>query len=86
MPDENLVKHTKSFKKYTSEHRPELVDAARHYAMGRSDFSIHEDRSVLKLTSTRPNIESMLTVLRARFGALPGDEEPKDAKDDKESA
>jgi hypothetical protein len=86
MPDENLVKHTKSFKKYKAEYRPEVVDAARAYALGRSDFSIYEDRSLLKLTSTKDQIEAMLTTLRSRFGPLAGDETPAEAKKEKADA
>lgn len=85
MPDENLVKHTKSFKKYTSEFKSELVDAARAYVSVRNDFTWHEDRSLLKVTSTKANIEAMSTVLRARFGALPGDEAPEEKKEEKKA-
>lgn len=80
MANETYVQHSKSFKKYTSEYRPEVVDAVRHYAVGNAEFKVHEDRSLLKVTSTKENIAAMLTVLRARFGALPGDDDGKEEK------
>ena len=73
MGNPDLVKHTKSFKKYTDEYRPELVDAVRTYASGRPGFSVHEDKSILKVTATKGEIDAMCVDLRGRFGPLPGD-------------
>ena len=82
MSDENLVKHTRTFKKYKAEYRMDLVNAARAYGAARSDFVLYEDRSIVKLTSTKAAIEAMCNELRAKFGALPGDE-AADAKKEK---
>lgn len=78
MAEAPFVKHTKSFKKYSAECRPEVVEACRAWALERSDrFSIHEDASIVKVTASQADVDEMVESLRARFGTpLPGEDPP----------
>ena len=78
-----FVQHTRTFKKYTEEFQVDMVEAVRAYCQGREDLPLYEDDSIVKITGTAAAIEEMCTNLRARFGALPGDPEPKEDKKQK---
>ena len=80
MGNPDLIKHTKTFKKYTEECRSEVVDAVRAYIQGRADFAMHEDASIVKVTARKQDIDEMVTILEARYGALYNETEP--ASDD----
>ncbi len=69
------VKHTKTFKKYRDEFRPEVVEATREWAKQHADkISIYEDASIVKVTGIPADIDAMIASLRERFGEeLPGE-------------
>ena len=71
------VKHNRTFKKYTDECRPDLVEAAREYAASHS-LAVYEDASIVKITASQDEILTMCDGLRESYGPLPGDEEPKE--------
>ncbi len=79
MADAPFVKHTKSFKKYSDQCRPEVVEACRAWALERPDrFEIHEDASIVKVTGSQEDVDEMVASLRERFGTpLPGEDPPK---------
>lgn len=74
------VKHSKSFKKYGDEFRPEVVAAAREWALAHAErVSVHEDASLIKITGLKEDIDTMVSELRSRFGSpLPGEDPPKE--------
>ncbi|MCB9832704.1 MAG: hypothetical protein H6807_09535 [Planctomycetes bacterium] len=78
MADAPFVKHTKSFKKYSAECRPEVVEACRVWTSERGDrFQVHEDASLIKVTGSQADIDEMVASLRERFGSpLPGEDPP----------
>ena len=82
MSDQAQVKHTKTFKKYTDQHNPELVEAVRGYAAARSDVvSLYEDDSIVKVTGLAGDVDEMVDSLRSRFGTpLPGEDPPAKSK------
>ncbi len=79
MSDAPVVKHTKSFKKYSDECRKEVVDACRQWATERSDkFQIFEDASIIKVTGVQADVDAMVEDMRGRFGTpLPGEDAPE---------
>jgi len=80
MSDSSLVKHNRTFKKYTGEYRAEVLDALKAYCEARESLAVYEDASIVKVTGTFGEIEEMCAELRTSFGALPGDPEPKEEK------
>ena len=76
------VRHTKSFKKYSEEFRPEVVNAARSWANERPEkLAFYEDNSIVKITGSKDDIDEMVASLRGRFGSpLPGETVAKDEK------
>ena len=79
MSDAPVVKHTKSFKKYSDECKPEVIEACRKWAQDRPDkFQIFEDASIIKVTGIQADIDEMVEDLRGRFGSpLPGEDPPE---------
>ncbi|MFT7618129.1 MAG: hypothetical protein ACI97A_001769 [Planctomycetota bacterium] len=78
MSDAPIVKHTKSFKKYSDESRTEVVDACRKWGQDRPEkFELYEDASIVKLTGIQSDVDEMVEDLRGRFGTpLPGEDPP----------
>ena len=79
MSDAAFVKHTKSFKKYSAECKPEVIEACRQWAQERPDvFQIIEDASIIKVTAGKAHVDEMVENLRGRFGTpLPGEDPPE---------
>ncbi len=76
------VKHTKTFKKYGDEYRPDVVEATRTWVKDHpSQFEVYEDASIIKVTGTPDDVDAMVKSLRERFGTpLPGEDPPKESK------
>jgi hypothetical protein len=66
-----IMKYTKSFKKYTDEYRPEVVDFVREWAREVGPEAVHEDNSLIKVTGTEEQIDALLTMLMERFSYVP---------------
>lgn len=66
-----FLKFTKSFKKYTEEFTPAVVDYVRSWARTENLLGFHEDKSLVKVTGTKLQIETLLGTLKERFGYIP---------------
>lgn len=77
------LRHTKTFKKYTSEYEPAVVEAVRQWAKISGAVVMHEDKSIVKVTASQERIAALLSELKARFNYIPPEdrEEAKPAGD-----
>jgi hypothetical protein len=66
-----FLRYTKSFKKYTEEYEPRVVDYVREWAPTADLFAWHEDNSLIKVTGTKAQIDGLLEVLKDRFAYIP---------------
>ncbi|HYC79087.1 MAG TPA: hypothetical protein VEI02_15815 [Planctomycetota bacterium] len=68
MPEAPKVLFSQSFKKYTSEHRPDLVAYVKDWAKGKgATVRVHEDASLLKVTADQATVEGLREDLKVRF-------------------
>ena len=74
------LKYTQSFKKYTDEYRPEVVDFVREWARTHELLAVHEDNSLIKVTGTKARIADLLAELKERFDYTPPDASKKKKK------
>jgi len=72
-----MLRYTQSFKKYTSEYDPKLVEHVRTWAQGQSLIAFHEDNSLVKVTGTKAQVDELLEQLKELFGYLPPDRKKK---------
>lgn len=68
------MKFTKSFKKYTDEYQPEVVDFVREWAREAGPEAVHEDNSLIKVTGSEEQISALLAMLKERFSYVPPEE------------
>ncbi len=61
------VRFCQSFKKYTSEFRPDVIAFARDYVRAKPGVVVYEDASLVKLTADQATIESLRTALAEKF-------------------
>jgi hypothetical protein len=60
------VRFCQSFKKYSPEHRPEVVAFAKDWARAKG-AAVFEDRSLVKVTADQATIESLRAEITAKF-------------------
>jgi hypothetical protein len=61
------VKFCQSFKKYTSEFKPEIVAFVKEWTRGKAGVDFYEDRSLIKVTSDEATIQALRTDVTAKF-------------------
>ena len=66
-----FIRFSKTFKKYTDEFEPRVVDYVREWAGTQELLAFHEDNSIVKVTSDAEMIEKLLGVLKERFDYIP---------------
>lgn len=74
------LRYTKSFKKYTDEFQPEVVEHVRQWARVQDLAAIHEDASLVKVTGSKQQIESLLAELKEKFDYVPPEDRGKGEK------
>jgi hypothetical protein len=73
------LRHTKTFKLYTDEFDARVVEHVRAFAKARPAVTFHEDKSIVKVTSTSADIRALLDDLKTRFNYIP----PEDREEKK---
>lgn len=73
------LRYTKTFKLYTAEFDARVVEHVRAFAKARASLTFHEDKSIVKVTGTQPDITSLLDELKQRFNYIP----PEDREEKK---
>lgn len=77
-----FIRYTKSFKKYKAEYVPAVVDYVRSWARTEKLLAFHEDHSLVKVTGSKLQIETLLATLKERFAYIP----PEDREEKKTDA
>lgn len=73
------LRYTKTFKLYTAEFDARVVEHVRAFAKARASLTFHEDKSIVKVTGTQPEITTLLDELKQRFNYIP----PEDREEKK---
>lgn len=79
------IQYTKTFKKYKEEYEPKVVDYVRGWAKKAKLQAFHEDNSIVKVTGTKEQIDSLLATLKTDFGYIPPEDREENKKDGDES-
>lgn len=66
-----FIRISQTFKKYTGEYEPKVVDFVREWARAQGQLVWHEDHSIIKVTGSRHQIDELLGVLKERFSYIP---------------
>jgi hypothetical protein len=61
------VRFSQSFKKYSAEHRPEVLAFVREHVRGKAGVIVHEDASLVKVTADQATIEALRAEVAAKF-------------------
>lgn len=73
------MRYTKTFKKYTSEADEAVLTYVREWAR-EEGVALYEDASIVKVTTDRERVESLLESLREHFDYIPPEARKDDAK------
>ncbi len=76
------LRYTKTFKKYTEEYAPAVVEFVRTWAKTTPLSAFHEDASIVKVTGTKPEIDGLLATLKEKFAYIPPEEREGAKKSD----
>mgnify|MGYP001270560847 CR=1 FL=1 len=79
-----FIRYTKTFKKYTGEFEPRVVDYVREWAQAGDVLAFHEDNSIVKVTGSKERVDGLLATLKERFNYIPP-EDREDASSDDEA-
>ena len=77
-----FLRYSKAFKKYTEEYEPAVVDYVRSWARTENLLDFYEDKSIVKVTGSKLQIETLLGTLKERFGYIPPEDRDGSKKDD----
>lgn len=75
------IRFTQTFKKYTEEYEPKVVEFVREWARAQGHIVWHEDHSIIKVTGSRHQIDELLGVLKERFSYIPPEQRKAAAKE-----
>ena len=85
MPDAappTTLRYTKTFKKYTEEFEPAVVEFVRQWAKSNVIAAFHEDASIVKVTGSDAQVRGLLGTLKEKFGYVPPEEREGAKKSD----